>query len=368
MSSINANNINSINATITNLYVQTINGIPASKFGNCCSCQDICPQEDDYGPCPQCQSYDNCSCPDEPTDDGGCPECIPYEKCNCSCHGGGSGAQGFQGYQGYQGYQGKDGGGTGAQGFQGYTGAQGFQGYQGYQGVTGAQGVTGGQGYQGYQGVTGAQGFQGVTGPANTTAAAAITFYFDPSSGVDTGPGTYGTLISGSVVGPGYNYYNFTPTINNGALLYPVDNYFNLNAPGQNPFANTAPSAVGQGIMKTTQQMTGYVAPYSGNVVRVAVNSAYSKTYFNGAKFDFIILNGTGNISCGGTTWSTAYTSGQQQSGWSTTFANSTSFTAGDILFCYIVDPNNDGWGAQGGIPLGSDDGYFNITLYLNFS
>jgi hypothetical protein len=77
MSSINANNISSINATITNLNVGTINGKPVSQINNC-FCND-CSNNDN--PCPQCQSYDNCSCQE---DDGVCPECIPYEQFSCN--------------------------------------------------------------------------------------------------------------------------------------------------------------------------------------------------------------------------------------------------------------------------------------------
>ena len=103
MSSINANDITSINATITNLNVQTINGIPASKFGNCCSCKDIYTQECEPEP-----EYDDCECPD----------CISNNNCNCYCHGGAQGLQGAQVLQVAQGIQ-------GAQGAQGEPGASG---------------------------------------------------------------------------------------------------------------------------------------------------------------------------------------------------------------------------------------------------
>ena len=82
MSNINANNINSVNATITNLNIQTINGIPFSNFTKCCPCVNSCSNNDNS--CPQCQSYENCSC--EQDYDDSCPECIPYNNCSCSCH------------------------------------------------------------------------------------------------------------------------------------------------------------------------------------------------------------------------------------------------------------------------------------------
>lgn len=52
MSNINADTLNSINATITNLIIETINGRHVNRFFNDCLCQD---------------------------DDGLCPECIPYK-------------------------------------------------------------------------------------------------------------------------------------------------------------------------------------------------------------------------------------------------------------------------------------------------
>lgn len=122
MSLINANNITNVNATITNLNVHYINGIVASKFGNCCSCNDICPLEpDEHNHCPQCNSYDNCCC-EHDAHDGGCPECILYSQCSCNCHGSGGGGSSQCT--------------TGAQSFQGATGAHVSQGFQG---ATGAQ-------------------------------------------------------------------------------------------------------------------------------------------------------------------------------------------------------------------------------------
>jgi len=93
MSNINADKIYSINATITNLMVQNINGRPVSKFGNCCSCNET----EDVIFCPECQSYDCCSCPNEEPDDE-CPDCIPYSQCSCFCHGA-TGATGPLGQQ-----------------------------------------------------------------------------------------------------------------------------------------------------------------------------------------------------------------------------------------------------------------------------
>jgi hypothetical protein len=53
-------------------------------------------------------------------------------------------------------------------------------------------------------------------------------------------------------------------------------------------------------------------------------------------------------------------------SGWSDAFNGQTRFNPGDLIFCYVVDNNTDIWGL-GGLPIPSDNGIFNVTLYLRF-
>ena len=154
--------------------------------------------------------------------------------------------------------------------------------------------------------------------------------------------------------------------------MYPMDNYFNTNAPGINPFVSIPPST--QGIMSITNQMVAYIAPYDGEVVRLSVNSAFSTIYFGGATFDFLILDSTsspsGTLNAGLTVWSTAYATGQQRSGWSTVFNGTTTFSAGNLIYCYIVDPSNNFWGNGSPVPapLPGHPGLFNVTLYLRFT
>jgi hypothetical protein len=142
-----------------------------------------------------------------------------------------------------------------------------------------------------------------------------------------------------------------------------MDNYFNSVSPGINPFLGPAPSTAG--TLVQTRSLLGYVAPYNGEVVRVSVNAAYSLSYYDGAQFDFIIMNSS-NLVSGVTSWGGAYASGRQMSGWSNTFSGTTTFVAGDLIFCYVVDVNRDIWGNT--LPLVADDGLFNVTLYLKFT
>ena len=245
----------------------------------------------------------------------------------------------------------------------GPTGPQGIQGPTGDTGPTGPQGIQGDTGPTGFTGPTGIQGPTGFTGPQGENIAAAITYYFDTKLGVEPGPGTYG---SGSSLGSQYNYYNFSASLRfpNGALMYPMDNYFNNVAPGNNPFGSPSPSTAGD--MTRTNQMVAYIAPYDGEVVRVSVNSAYSNNYFNNAEFDFLILDSSAILTAGDTQWSTPYASGRQQSGWSDNIKGTKNFLAGNLIYCYIVDTNNNYWETGG--PLPSDDGLFNVTLYLKFT
>jgi hypothetical protein len=264
---------------------------------------------------------------------------------------------------------------TGPTGNTGPTGPTGNTGNTGPTGPTGNTGPTGRTGPTGNTGDTGPTGPTGDTGPQGANIAAAITYYFDTQLGVSYGPGLYGTTLFGSPIGSQNNYYNFNVVVGfpNGALMYPMDNYFNPNAPGNDPFSNSSPSTAG--TMSTTDQFLAYIAPYDGEVVRVAVNSAYSQSYFANAKFDFLILDSAGTLTSGNTQWPTAYTFSTQQSGWSTKITGTKIFLAGNLIYCYIVDPSSDGWGIwPAGLPsppneiLPANPGLFNVTLYLKFT
>jgi hypothetical protein len=156
-----------------------------------------------------------------------------------------------------------------------------------------------------------------------------------------------------------------------------MDNYFNLNSTGDDPFVGVAPSSAAvypsPGVLVTSTCFLAYVAPFNGEVVGVNVNSAYSRNYFNGAEFDFIIMDNTSppTLTAGQTIWTPpTYLTGRQMTGWSNTIP-SPRFKAGDLIFCYIVDVNNDYWSANpptpGTFPIPSDIGIFNVTLYLKF-
>ena len=281
-----------------------------------------------------------------------------------------TGIQGFTGPQGPTGFTGNIGpqGPTGITGPTGIRGSTGFTGAQGPTGFTGPTGITGFTGPTGIRGPTGFTGPPGIQGPQGENIAAAITYYFDTKLGVELGPGLYGTTTPGNPIGSQYNYYQFSQTLgrefSNGALMYPMDNYFNSNVPGTDPFVNPSPSTAGD--MIRTDQFVAYIAPYSGEVVRVSVNSAYSKDYFSGAKFDFLILDSISTLKKGDTQWTTPYSTGQQQSGWSDNIKGTKNFVAGNLIYCYIVDPNNNYW--ETGTSLPSNDGLFNVTLYLKFT
>jgi hypothetical protein len=175
-------------------------------------------------------------------------------------------------------------------------------------------------------------------------------------------------------------YYDFSIsppgplTIKPGAFLYPMDNYFNLNSTGDDPFTGVAPSSGGGPPLPSQLVISNcflaYVAPFKGDVVRVSVNSAFSRTYFNGALFDFIIMDSTSTLTAGLTNWTVPYATTKQMTGWSDTFSGPTTFFPGDLIFCYIVDDNSNGWnsGLTPPIPLPADNGIFNVTLYLRFS
>jgi hypothetical protein len=239
MSSINTNNITSINATITNLNVGTINGKPVSQINNC-FCDEECSNNEN--PCPQCQSYDNCYCRE---DDGECPECIPYEQWNkSSCQGaqGPQGATGPQGETGATGPQGSTGstgatgpqGETGATGPQGSTGSTGAQGYQGSTGYTGAQGETGATGPQGSIGATGPQGSIGATGSPGSIGATGTT----GPQGYQGDTGPYNSLIQEVTDEPmghqvrtasdiSFNYVSSSPTFRTFTIS-PVSTSYNV--------------------------------------------------------------------------------------------------------------------------------------------
>ena len=300
----------------------------------------------------------------------------PYGQTGATGQNGSTGPTGrsCKGDTGPAGPAGPAGGPTGPQGIQGPTGDTGPTGPQGIQGDTGPTGFTGPTGIQGptgFTGPTGIQGPTGFTGPQGANIAAAITYYFDTQLGVGFGPGAYGSGTIGTPIGSQFNYYSFSTgdfpfVFPNGALMYPMDNYFNSNAPGNQPVGFSLSSPSTAGVMSTTDQMVAYTAPYGGEVVRVSVNSAYSKNYFDGAEFDFIILDSITNLTPGRTVWSMPYTSTQQQSGWSEVFNGTRKFSAGNLIYCYIVDPRNNFWG--NGVQLPPDPGLFNVTLYLKFT
>lgn len=274
---------------------------------------------------------------------------------------GNAGPIGSMGYQGFQGNKGNQGAtGIGCRGPQGYQGTQGNQGFQGAStGITGPQGITGTQGNQGFQGNQGEQGTPAIS-------SASITYYFDTKPGLDKGPGLYG----GGVVGTQNIYYQLSggTGYRDGAVLYPMDVFFNNVSTGNDPFIGPPPSSGGSTLMQQTLCCIAYVAPYNGRVVSVNVNSAFSSSYYNGAEFDFIIMDSASNIVAGQTDWSGgAYATGRQMSGWSTLFNGQNTFKAGDLIYCYVVDTNNDFWNS-GGLPFAPDTGIFNITLYLNFN
>jgi len=285
-----------------------------------------------------------------------------------------TGPTGIQGQTGPTGPTGQTGptgiqGQTGPTGPTGRTGSTGPTGIQGQTGPTGIQGQTGPTGSTGRTGSTGSTGIQGPTGPQGPQAAsfASVTYYFDTNSGVDLGPGVYGNGTAGSVVGPGYVYYDLNSAgIKPGAFLYPMDNYFNLSSPGFNPLIGTPPSSSGSQIFIDTTCFLAYVAPYDGDVVRVNVNSAFSLNYFNGAKIDFIRMDNSSVLSAGQTVWAAPYVTSKQMSGWSDTFTGPTNFRAGDLIFCYVVDDGNNIW-SLGALPVPADNGIFNVTLYLRF-
>jgi hypothetical protein len=150
-----------------------------------------------------------------------------------------------------------------------------------------------------------------------------------------------------------------------------MDNYFNLNSPGNDPLGTITapPSSVGPQTLVDTDCFLAYVAPFNGEVVRVNVNSAFSRGFFNTATFDFIIMKpGPPILTAGQTQWTVGqYITTRQMSGWSDSFVGPTTFNAGDLIFCYIVDNNSDYWGNLT-LPIPSDNGIFNVTLYLRFS
>lgn len=290
-----------------------------------------------------------------------------------------TGATGPTGWTGPTGY-------TGATGATGRTGPTGFgaTGATGFTGRTGSTGPTGTQGPQGPQGDIGPQGPQGDVGPMGPSIGGSITYYYDTNSGLGLGPGTYGDNghTDPPPIGPGYVYYNFSRDLGgefkNGTMMYPMDNYFNAISPGLDPFGGLPPSGYSPYTLNytTSNCMLAYVAPYDGIVVRFCVNSAYSDKYYDRALFDFIIMDLGGNIKRGQTDWTGgSYATGTQISGWSDKFEKEGShFRQGDFIYCYVVDPNNDLWGAarerpiEEVLPLPADNGLFNVTLYLQFN
>jgi hypothetical protein len=322
-----AQNIASENMTVINLVVTYINGKP---YNGITGSQDPCGNTCDWGE--------------------------PYIPDECEC---------FVPYENYS-----NNGTTGSTGYTGPTGSA------GYTGEIGSTGYTGPTGSAGYTGEIGSVGYTGPTGPrsdssnSSASSATSVTYYFDTNSGLNLGPGNLGTNTSGNL-GPGCIYYNLSTstTYKNGAVLYPMDNYFNLVSTGDDPFFTLGRTASQASTMKVTKGFLSYVAPLSGSVVSVNVNSAFCQSYYGGAEFDFIIMDSSGALVAGKTTWQpgSSYVSGSQMSGWSTTFSGQNTFKAGDSIFCYIVDPTSNYWGNVS-LPLNRDDGIFNISLYLKFN
>jgi hypothetical protein len=175
------------------------------------------------------------------------------------------------------------------------------------------------------------------------------------------GPGVYGTGFP-IPIGPGYNYYSLSAAagLYDGALLYPIDNYFNLIGTGPDPLQG--PVGITAGNLIVSRSTMGYVAPYNGQVVSVNVNSAYSDGYFDQAGFDFLIIGSGGAISPGATSWITQYATGRYMSGFSQSFGNPTTFSAGDLILCYIGD-----YGGIFTLPIPPHDGEFNVTIYVKY-
>jgi hypothetical protein len=220
-------------------------------------------------------------------------------------------------------------------------------------------------------------------GPTGKTGASLspLTYFFDTSVGLSYGVGLYGGgtesissiyYILSSATSP-----NDTP--HNGAVIYPIDNYFTANPPSvttfSNPFDGPPPSNIGKGKMTNTNCSLAYVAPYDGSVVSVNVNYAYSSSHYNNSRFDFLIMDKNSVIKAGKTVWTTGYSAGNQQSGWSNDFEGNVVFKSGDLIYCYIVDPNNNGWGVNPDPPPSESNiydigniGKFNITLYVQYN
>ena len=150
-----------------------------------------------------------------------------------------------------------------------------------------------------------------------------------------------------------------------GALLYPMDNYFNLVGTGPNPLSAFSGPPMVNGTLYQTKSTMAYVAPFDGKVVSVNVNSAYSLNYYSDAEFDFIILTAAGVGVAGQTSWGGGYVTARVLSGFSQTFAANT-FVQGDLIFCYIVNSGLNNWNQLPPVP--ADDGGFNVTLYLQFT
>jgi hypothetical protein len=166
------------------------------------------------------------------------------------------------------------------------------------------------------------------------------------------------------VQGPGYNYYLLNGVGGypyDGALMYPMDNYFNLIGTGPDPLQG--PIGISATALITSRSTMGYVAPYNGEVVSVNVNSAFvDNSSFQDAGFDFFIINSGGIITVGDTFWSALYSSGRYMSGFSQTFNGTASFNAGDLIFCYVGD-----YTATFSIPIAPVNGEFNVTLYVRY-
>ncbi|WP_317207775.1 hypothetical protein [Chryseobacterium sp. MEBOG06] len=295
---------------------------------------------------------------------------------------GATGAQGIQGIAGITGATGPVGaqglagvtgatGPVGAQGLAGVTGATGPVGAQGLAGVTGATGPVGAQGIAGVTGATGATGIQGITGatgPVGAQGLAGVTGATGPVgaqgiAGVTGATGAQGVQGIAGVTGAGFA---------NGTASGQV--YIT----GSTPFAPSNPVSISGDItmnnsgvttIGTSKVTTSQIADASVTVAKISTSSgtASSSTYLRGdgtwsapgsggvqlltgtanitlpaagsagtftitvngaAVGDAVIVNPTGTISAGTSTYPPIYT---------------TKVTAANTVTVYIYDSGSGG-------------------------
>lgn len=277
---------------------------------------------------------------------------------------GATGAQGLMGATGATGLQGIQGatGATGALGLTGATGATGSQGIQGLTGATGAQGLIGATGVTGLQGITGATGTMGLAGATGATG----------SQGIQGATGAVGPQGATGATGP------------QGAQGATGSGFANGTASGQvyitgsTPFAASNPVSISGDITINTSGVTtignskvttSQIADASVTVAKISTSSgtASSSTYLRGdgtwsapssggaqlltgtatvtlpapgtagtftitvngaAVGDAVIVNPTGTITAGATTYPPIYT---------------TKVTAANTITVYVYDSGSGG-------------------------